>query len=52
LAELLGCPFEVYADPDKELYVALGMTLRTLDLGSEADKPSHAQRSLTSSVDP
>ncbi|GAA5944924.1 peroxiredoxin-like family protein [Sporobolomyces koalae] len=32
--ENLGTPFEIYSDPTKETYVALGMTLRTLDMGS------------------
>ncbi|GAA5890266.1 hypothetical protein JCM16303_002881 [Sporobolomyces ruberrimus] len=33
--ENLGTPFEIYADPTKETYVALGMTLRTLDMGNK-----------------
>lgn len=31
----MGTPFEIYADPTKETYVALGMTLRTLDMGNK-----------------
>ncbi|GAA5907808.1 peroxiredoxin-like family protein [Sporobolomyces salmoneus] len=31
----LATPFEIYADPTKETYIALGMTLRTLDMGSK-----------------
>lgn len=33
--ENLGTPFEIYADPTKDSYVALGMTLRTLDMGNK-----------------
>ncbi|GAA6059253.1 hypothetical protein JCM10212_006646 [Sporobolomyces blumeae] len=31
----LGSPFDFYADPTKKTYEALGMTLRTLDMGSK-----------------
>ncbi|GAA5829740.1 hypothetical protein JCM3766R1_001285 [Sporobolomyces carnicolor] len=33
--ENLATPFDIYADPTKETYVALGMTLRTLDMGGK-----------------
>ncbi|GAA5851281.1 hypothetical protein JCM8547_004193 [Rhodosporidiobolus lusitaniae] len=33
--ETLNVPFDVYADPSKKSYEALGMTLRTLDMGRE-----------------
>ncbi|GAA5980262.1 hypothetical protein JCM5350_000890 [Sporobolomyces pararoseus] len=34
--ENLATPFTVYTDPTKDTYVALGMTLRTLDMGNKA----------------
>lgn len=33
--ENLGTHFDIYADPTKKSYEALGMTLRTLDMGKE-----------------
>ena len=32
----LEFPFDVYADPDKKLYHAMGMTRRTLEMGDKA----------------
>ncbi|GAA6021452.1 hypothetical protein JCM10207_004740 [Rhodosporidiobolus poonsookiae] len=40
----LDTPFEVYADPSKKTYEALGMTLRTLDMGSE--KPAYVRQGM------
>ncbi|KAM0752035.1 hypothetical protein T439DRAFT_287409 [Meredithblackwellia eburnea MCA 4105] len=33
--DLLQTPFPIYADPTKQTYIALGMTMRTLDAGKE-----------------
>ncbi|BGP02705.1 hypothetical protein NBRC10513v2_003800 [Rhodotorula toruloides] len=44
----LDCPFEIYADPCKKAYEALGMTHRTLDLGDKA--PEYAKRGMVSNV--
>ncbi|GAA5896998.1 hypothetical protein JCM8208_006136 [Rhodotorula glutinis] len=32
----LEFPFDVYADPDKKVYTAMGMTRRTLEMGDKA----------------
>ncbi|BGP24589.1 hypothetical protein Rt10032_c03g1298 [Rhodotorula toruloides] len=44
----LDCPFEIYADPTKKAYEALGMTHRTLDLGDKA--PEYARGGMVSNV--
>ncbi|BGO94082.1 hypothetical protein NBRC10512_003715 [Rhodotorula toruloides] len=44
----LDCPFEIYADPSKKAYEALGMTHRTLDLGDKA--PEYAKGGMVSNV--
>lgn len=36
--DIFKCPYPLYTDPSRELYKALGMTLKTFDAGSEKDK--------------
>ncbi|GAA5824261.1 hypothetical protein JCM11251_001585 [Rhodosporidiobolus azoricus] len=42
--QTLGTPFQVYADPTKKSYEKLGMTLRTLDMGST--KPEYQREGM------
>lgn len=44
----LNCPFEIYADPSKKAYEALGMTHRTLDAGSKT--PEYVRGGMVSNV--
>ncbi|GAA5966082.1 hypothetical protein JCM21900_006439 [Sporobolomyces salmonicolor] len=46
--ELLGVPWEFYADPGKKSYEALGMTLRTLDMGKEA--PEYMKKGMLGNI--
>lgn len=48
--ELLNCPFEIYTDPTKELYTALGMTLRTLAQGNGGKEPEYLRRSALGNI--
>ncbi|CAE6427890.1 unnamed protein product, partial [Rhizoctonia solani] len=41
--DIFKCPYEMYTDPDRELYNALGMTLRTNDGGSDDEKGSYVK---------
>ncbi|CAE6393917.1 unnamed protein product [Rhizoctonia solani] len=41
--DIFKCPYEMYTDPDRELYSALGMTLRTTDAGSDDEKGSYVK---------
>ncbi|GAA5887441.1 hypothetical protein JCM5296_007142 [Sporobolomyces johnsonii] len=46
--ELLGVPWEFYADPGKKSYEALGMTRRTLDMGKEA--PEYMKKGVLGNI--
>ncbi|CAE6427898.1 unnamed protein product [Rhizoctonia solani] len=41
--DVFHCPYEMYTDPDRKVYNALGMTLRTNDGGSEQEKGSYVK---------
>ncbi|EUC65099.1 AhpC/TSA antioxidant enzyme [Rhizoctonia solani AG-3 Rhs1AP] len=41
--DIFHCPYEMYTDPERKVYNALGMTLRTTDGGSEEDKGSYVK---------
>ncbi|GAB1521634.1 hypothetical protein RhiTH_004731 [Rhizoctonia solani] len=41
--DIFKCPYEMYTDPDRALYNALGMTLRTNDGGSDEEKGSYVK---------
>ncbi|CAE6443463.1 unnamed protein product [Rhizoctonia solani] len=41
--DVFHCPYEMYTDPDRKVYNALGMTLRTNDGGSEHEKGSYVK---------
>ncbi|CAE6478702.1 unnamed protein product [Rhizoctonia solani] len=41
--DIFHCPYEMYTDPERKVYNALGMTLRTNDGGSEEDKGSYVK---------
>lgn len=47
---MLNLPFPVYADPTKAVYVALGMTRRTLALGDHTHPPEYVKRSMFANV--
>jgi len=46
--KILDCPWPIYSSPGKEVYIDLGMTLRTLDRGK--DVPSYAKRSFMAGI--
>ncbi|CAE6497100.1 unnamed protein product [Rhizoctonia solani] len=41
--DIFHCPYEMYTDPGRKVYNALGMTLRTNDGGSEREKGSYVK---------
>ncbi|KAH7342098.1 AhpC/TSA antioxidant enzyme-domain-containing protein [Rhizoctonia solani] len=41
--DIFHCPYEMYTDPDRKVYNALGMTLRTNDGGSVEEKGSYVK---------
>lgn len=41
--DIFNCPYELYTDPTREVYNALGMTLRTTEGGEEIDKGSYVK---------
>ncbi|KAL8286206.1 hypothetical protein RQP46_004694 [Phenoliferia psychrophenolica] len=47
---LLETPFPIYADMSKKTYVALGMTLRTLDQGGPGNVPEYLKRGALGNV--
>ncbi|KAG9102950.1 hypothetical protein FRC07_010115 [Ceratobasidium sp. 392] len=42
-SDIFHCPYEMYTDPSRQLYNALGMDLRTTDGGSEEEKGSYVK---------
>ncbi|GAA5960723.1 hypothetical protein JCM3765_007305 [Sporobolomyces pararoseus] len=44
----LGTPFEMYSDATKDTYIALGMTLRTLDMGNH--NPEYQKNGMISNI--
>ncbi|KAL8292700.1 hypothetical protein RQP46_001312 [Phenoliferia psychrophenolica] len=47
---LLETPFPIYGDISKKTYIALGMTLRTLDHGGPANVPEYLMRGALGNV--
>ncbi|KAK0546180.1 hypothetical protein OC846_005381 [Tilletia horrida] len=47
---VMQVPFPMYADPSRQLYKALGMTLRTNDAGPACAKPDYAKSGMTKAI--
>ncbi|KDN52607.1 hypothetical protein K437DRAFT_217161, partial [Tilletiaria anomala UBC 951] len=44
---VLGVPFPLYADPERNVYKSLGMTMRTNDPGPECAVPDYIKHGMT-----
>ncbi|KAE8251101.1 hypothetical protein A4X03_0g6413 [Tilletia caries] len=47
---VMQVPFPMYADPNRHLYKALGMTVRTNDAGPACAKPDYAKSGMTKAI--
>lgn len=48
--QVMNVPFPMYADPDRNVYKALGMNLRTNDAGPACAVPDYVQSGMTKSI--
>ena len=48
--QVMGVPYPIYADPNRHIYRALGMTLRTNDANPVCARPDYATLSMTKGI--